>query len=128
MKVLVIGSRDIQDFNLSAYIPSQTTHIISGGARGIDRLAESYADEHHLSKIIIRPMYALYGRRAPLKRNEQMVEMADNVIAIWDGVSKGTKYTIDYARKMGKAVTVDSDRSWRIACNRLCAAHDVINH
>ena len=106
MKLLIAGSRSITDFDLAEYIPSETDLIISGGAGGVDTLAEEYADAHRISKVIIRPKYELYGRAAPLKRNEEMVDMADAVLAIWDGKSRGTKYTVEYAKKRGKAVTV----------------------
>ena len=76
--------------------------IISGGADGIDSLAEQYADMHRISKYILRPRYDLYGRAAPIKRNEQMVDIADEVLVIWDSQSKGTRYTLKYAQKKNK--------------------------
>ena len=106
MKLLVVGSRAIADFDLSPYIPDGVDMIISGGANGIDTAAEKYADSHRLSKFIIRPQYERYGRGAPLKRNQEMVEMADAILVIWDGKSRGTNFTIDYAKKVGKQVTV----------------------
>ena len=106
MKYLIVGSRKITDFNLEDFIPDGVDTIISGGASGVDTLAEQYADAHNLPKIIIRPEYARYSRAAPLKRNETMVDLCDAVLVIWDGVSKGTKYTIDYAKKKGKDVKV----------------------
>lgn len=106
MKLLIAGSRGITDFDLAEHVPSNATVIISGGAKGIDTLAEKYADERGLDKIIIKPNYNKYGRGAPLKRNEEMVELADEVLVIWDGVSKGTKYTADFAKKKNKPVTV----------------------
>lgn len=106
MKLLIVGSRSITEFDLTPHIPPDTDTVISGGARGIDALAEQYADLHHLSKYIIRPHYMLYGRAAPLKRNEQMVNMADAVLVIWDGHSKGAQYTIKYAKKAGKPLSV----------------------
>ena len=57
-----------------------------------------------LAKRILRSRYELYGRAAPLKRNEEMVTLCDAVLAIWDGASKGTKYTIDFAKKNDKAL------------------------
>ncbi len=104
MNLLIVGSRSITDFDLSLYITSDVDTVISGGAEGIDRLAEQYADLHHLSKYILRPRYDLYGRAAPLKRNEQMVDMADVVLVIWDGRSKGTQYTLKYAKKKNKPI------------------------
>lgn len=106
MKLLIIGSRSITDFDLSPYISAEVDTIISGGANGIDSLAEQYADLHRLSKYILRPRYNLYGRAAPIIRNEQMVEMADAVLVVWDGESKGTQYTLKYAEKINKPLTL----------------------
>ena len=106
MKLLVVGSRSITDFDLSPYITEDVDTIISGGAGGVDSLAEKYADMHRLSKYIMRPRYDLYGRVAPLKRNEQMVDIADAVLIIWDGSSKGTLYTLKYTKKMNKPVNL----------------------
>ena len=109
MKLLIAWSRSITAFDLSPHIPSTVDTVISGGAGGIDSLAEQYADFHRLSKYIIRPRYDLYGRAAPLKRNEQMVDMADAVLVIWDGHSKGAQYTVKYARKTNKPLTLIHD-------------------
>ena len=35
-----------------------------------------------------------------------MIDMADEIIVIWDGTSKGTKYSIDYAAKKGKKMNL----------------------
>lgn len=106
MKLLIIGSRTIEDIDISPYIPQDVSLIISGGASGVDTLAEKYADKHKISKLIMRPQYNLYKRGAPLKRNEEMIEVADEVLVFWDGKSKGTKYSIDFATKQGKNVNV----------------------
>ena len=65
MKLLIVGSRSITDFDLSPYISANVDTVISGGADGIDSLAKQYADSHRLSKYILRPRYDLYGRAAP---------------------------------------------------------------
>ena len=80
--------------------------MILGGAEGIDRLAERYADEHKLSKLVLYPQYDRYGRAAPLKRNEVMVDLADQVLVIWDGKSRGSQYTIEYAKKQRKILVI----------------------
>ncbi len=104
MKLLVAGSRSIKEYDLEKYIPEGITMIIAGGADGIDGLAEKYADKKRLSKLILRPQYDLYGKSAPLKRNEKMVEICDMVLIVWDGCSKGTQHTLNYAEKAGKRV------------------------
>ena len=106
MKLLIVGSRSIKDFDLDPYIPDDVDEIISGGANGIDTIAEDYADVHRISKRIIRPKYHLYRRAAPIKRNKEMVEMADKVLVIWDGESKGTLSTINFAKEHNKPITV----------------------
>ena len=106
MKLLIVGSRSITDFDLSQYILNDVDTIISGGANGIDSLAEQYADSHHIAKYIVRPRYELYGRAAPIKRNELMVDMADAVLVIWDGISKGAQFTLRYAQKSNKPITL----------------------
>lgn len=106
MKLLIVGSRSITDFDISTFIPDDVELIISGGARGIDTLAEQYADKMKISKLVLRPDYKKYKRGAPLKRNEEMVDLCDKVLVFWDGVSRGTKHTIDYASKVGKDVEI----------------------
>ena len=106
MKVLIVGSRNIDNFDLSPYINDEVSLIISGGAKGIDTIAENFADKNNISKLVLKPNYKKYGKYAPLKRNEMMVDIADMIIAIWDGVSKGTRHTIDYAIKTDKKLTV----------------------
>ena len=108
MNLLIIGSRAIKSFDLSAHIPPDVSLIISGGANGVDSIAEKYADEHKISKLIIRPQYNLYGKSAPLKRNEKMIDIADKILVIWDGVSKGTDYSIKYAKKKNKDIKIIS--------------------
>lgn len=106
MKLLIAGSRTIENFSFEGLIPTSCDTILSGGAAGIDSLAEQFADTHKLSKIILRPKYNLYGRAAPLRRNEELVHLADEILIIWDGKSHGTMHTINYAKKLGKKVKI----------------------
>lgn len=106
MKVAVIGSRGIENLNISEYILKETTEIVSGGARGVDTLAREYAQQHDLKLTEFLPEYNKFGRSAPLKRNIQIIEYADLVIAFWDGKSRGTKFVIDNCKKIGKRCEV----------------------
>lgn len=112
MKVLVVGSREFSDYSKlensldSLYEPGKIELIISGGAKGADSLAEVYADVHRIEKSILLPDWDLHGKKAGILRNVKMVDMTDEVVAFWDGESRGTKSTIDYARKKDKPVTV----------------------
>jgi len=105
MKMAIIGSRTL-NIDISDYLPCGATELVSGGAKGIDTMAEAYADSMNIPKIIIKPDYHKYGRAAPIKRNETIVAFSDIIIAIWDGKSRGTKYVIEYAKKLGKPIKV----------------------
>lgn len=105
MKLLIAGSRSITDFDLAPHVPSDVDLIITGGAKGVDTLGEAYARERGIPTLTVKPVYEKYGRAAPLRRDEEMVDMADAVLVIWDGVSRGSKHTADYARKKGKPLT-----------------------
>ncbi len=106
MKLAIIGSRTITQLSIDPYIPENTTEIVSGGAKGVDTLAREFAEKNGLPLTEILPDYARYKRAAPLKRNEEIARYADEVLAFWDGCSKGTAHTIQAFRKQNKKVTV----------------------
>ncbi len=57
MKVAVIGSRGLEVLNLEAFLPEDTTEIVSGGAKGIDTCARAYALAHGLKLTEFLPDY-----------------------------------------------------------------------
>lgn len=106
MKIAIVGSRNLRVTNLADYLPEGITEIVSGGARGIDSCAREYAESTGLLLTEFLPDYAKYGRAAPLRRNLQIIDYADRVIAFWDGVSCGTQFVIDNCKKKNKKVTI----------------------
>lgn len=106
MKLAIIGSRKIQDFDLSLVVPTSTAEIISGGAKGVDTIARRFAEERGIKLTEFLPEYSKYGKSAPIIRNKMIVNNADAILAIWDGTSKGTAFTIDFAKKKGKQVII----------------------
>ena len=106
MRIAIIGSRGLHVVDLEKYLPEDVTEIVSGGAKGVDSDAEHYARENGLKMTVFLPDYARYGRGAPIRRNEQIVDHADEVIAFWDGASRGTLSVIKYCEKMGKKISV----------------------
>lgn len=100
MKVAVIGSRSLFVKNIGEYLPVNIDEIVSGGAKGIDTCAGSFAIANKIKFTEFLPDYEKFGRSAPLKRNLQIIEYADAVIAFWDGKSRGTEYVIRNCNKM----------------------------
>lgn len=81
------------------------THIIEGGARGVDHLAYRYAMENTIPYTEYPADWSL-GKHAGFLRNEKMVQDCDAMIAIWDGESKGTAHSIKLAKQYGKPYSV----------------------
>lgn len=115
MKVLICGSRGINDPATVLAAVEQSglspTHIISGGAKGVDRLACAYAASRGIEFKEYTADWDKYGKRAGFIRNYAMVGAADAVIAVWDGTSRGTKHSIELARSCGKRVFVYLNKS-----------------
>lgn len=106
MKLAIIGSRSCPPVRIEDYLKYVPDTIVSGGAVGADTYAREFAQRKGLKLIEYFPDYEKYGKRAPLERNKLIVEECDCVLAFWDGQSRGTKYTMDYAEKNGKPVKV----------------------
>ena len=101
VKVAIVGSRGLWIENLSKYLPEDVTEIISGGARGIDACAREYALASGIPLREFLPDYRRYGKAAPLKRNMQILENCDFVLAFWDGRSGGTGFVIRNCEEQG---------------------------
>jgi hypothetical protein len=107
MRVIIAGSRDIEDYNVvsSAFssCPFDITEIVSGCAKGVDSLGEK------LANIICVPVckfpadWKTYGKAAGPIRNKQMAEYADAAIVIHNG-SRGSLNMIENMKQLGKPV------------------------
>lgn len=110
MKVIIAGSRSIEDYNIVLNaIKDSGLHIntvVSGTATGVDKLGEKFAKYFDIPVKYFPAEWNKYGKSAGYKRNEQMAEYADALIAVWDGKSKGTKNMIDIASREGLKVFV----------------------
>lgn len=111
MKVAIVGSRSFNNYDMlyeeimKSVNISKITEIISGGANGADKLAEKFAIHKNIKMSIFKPDWSL-GRVAGMIRNKTIVENADVVFAFWDGSSKGTKNSIDHAKRMKKRLFI----------------------
>jgi len=102
MRVAVVGSRILPrgDARCDSFLTCimsylNPSEIVSGGAKGADRLGELWAEERGIPIQQYLPDWDGMGKAAGFRRNVQIVDHADCVVAIWDGHSSGTKHTID---------------------------------
>lgn len=110
-KVAVVGSRLFTDYrrfsaDLSKHLNGERVIIVSGGAAGVDTMAELYAKEHGLPSVVFRAKWKEYGRSAGVIRNRSIVDACDEVVAFWDGSSRGTGHTVRMALEAKKPVRV----------------------
>ena len=114
MRVIIAGGRNFNDYNklrnsCDKILSNQTEiEIVSGTANGADKLGERYATDNNYKLSVFPAEWDKYGKSAGYKRNQQMAEYSDSLIAFWDGKSKGTKHMIDIARKLNLNVRVIS--------------------
>lgn len=125
LRIIVAGGRDFDNFSLlmnkcieiiATVTKEDNTidkiRIVSGGARGADKLGEQYAQIAHYDVSRYPAAWDLYGKSAGYKRNAEMAKFASEdgnigvLIAFWDGKSRGTKHMIDLAKRYGLDVHV----------------------
>lgn len=106
MRLAIIGSRNCPPVDIASHLKYIPDTIVSGGAKGADTYAREFAKAHNLQLVEYLPDYATYGKGAPLVRNKLIVENSDCVLAFWDGKSRGTKFTLDYAKQLGKPIKI----------------------
>src|SRR5688500_10716758 len=134
MKIVIAGSRSINDYNLLKKVMvksnafSKVTEVVSGGARGVDKLGERWAKEHKVKLTVMPALWhkldvpgavvdvrpgqedGYYNSRAGIQRNEEMAQYADAAVILWDGVSNGTRHMVNYMKKLGKKVYVHVEK------------------
>ena len=110
MRTIIAGSRNITELGIvGAAIKLSDldiTEIVCGCAHGVDMLGKEYGNLNNIPVALYPAEWEKYGKSAGYKRNVTMAENADALIAVWDGISKGTKHMIDIAKSKGLCVKV----------------------
>ena len=132
MKIAVIGSRNFPDsrkVDVARFVGSlpSDTIIVSGGAKGVDQLAENAAPGRVFSFRTFgndSDGYGVefwdYGGRSPntrrfdqifadkksalIYRDWLIAHECDELAAFWNGYSRGTQLTATFAKDLGKKV------------------------
>lgn len=132
MRVIVAGSRDVTDYTLVCDAVEQgqkklkikIKEVVSGGARGVDKLGEKWAEENGVNSTVFEANWnnikgenvflkkkinpytkreEFYNANAGFERNQKMAEYADCLIAVNLG-TPGTEDMIKRMKKLGKPV------------------------
>lgn len=114
-KLIVAGGRDFADRTLleaeilrlaNNELKDKAVSIVSGMARGADRLAYEFAKSKYIQLYEFPADWNKYGKSAGYRRNSEMSQFADGLLAFWDGKSRGTKHMIEYMRRLNKPVEI----------------------
>lgn len=114
MRTIIAGGREVNGDTADQLVreaisksgwSNEISEVIHGAALGIDSAA------HRVCKNLwpVKPIPAdwnLHGKSAGPIRNRKMAGMADALIAIWDGSSRGTKNMIETAKEFGLRVYI----------------------
>lgn len=113
-KIAIIGSRTFTDtkklFDILDKNFEKIGMIVSGGAKGADELGRVYAQERGFPCLIYYPRWRSVGgdfdRGAGFKRNYEIIKNCDIVLAFWDGVSNGTRHSLELAKQLNKKIKI----------------------
>lgn len=117
MKVIICGDREFEDYEVLCQVIEESgfkiTEVVSGGARGVDKLGETWAknNKKKLKKfpakwndldapgaVVKTGEYGEYNAKAGFDRNAQMADYAQACIALFAG-GNGTRDMIEQAEK-----------------------------
>lgn len=112
VKIVIAGSRSIKNFDKIEKILNSLDflkniddiEIVHGGAVGVDTCGKMYAEKYNIRHKIFYPNYNVYGKRAPLVRNEEMADYGDILVVFHDGISTGTKNMMSHMEKRNKEI------------------------
>lgn len=110
MKTIIAGSRTVQDSkNIYRLLDTHTeiTEVVSGLAKGPDTIGKHWAEEKGIPIKEFPADWETHGKKAGYLRNIEMGDYADQLIAFWDGKSKGTLHMITYMKSLNKPVIVE---------------------
>lgn len=105
MKLIIAGSRGYGKARALELVTRamedirRPSLVISGTARGIDQAGEEWAAAVGLPVERVPADWERYGRAAGPLRNALMAEMADALLLIWDGASRGSASMLKEAHK-----------------------------
>lgn len=110
MRTIIAGSRGCTDMDHLLRAVQHCgwcpTVVLSGTARGADRLGEEWAEKNNVPIERYPANWEGQGKKAGIIRNAYMADRAEALIALWDGASRGTENMIQIAKHRGLRVYI----------------------
>ena len=114
MKTIIAGSREWScEFTCTMTMSKLRsegwiiTEVVSGTARGADKVGEGWANINDIPITRMPADWDRFGSIAGRRRNLEMAEYADSLVAFWNGISPGTRNMIDLAKARGLKVHIE---------------------
>lgn len=108
MRTIIAGSRTITDYLVVANAIEESgfkiTKVISGMAKGVDKLGEIWAHNNNVPVILCPADWEKHGKSAGYKRNIEMADLADALIVIIENNSRGSSHMLAIAKDRGLEV------------------------
>jgi len=108
MRLIIAGGRNIvptiEELNsliTMIYGKDVVTEVVCGGCKGVDTAGKAWANSQGIPLANFTADWALEGKKAGPKRNEQMAEYAEALLLIWNGKSHGSLSMLDFAQIYG---------------------------
>ena len=112
MKTIIAGSRSITDFSIVEEVVEKSgwknkiTEVVSGCARGVDKLGEMWARNHGIPVKRFPADWDKHGRSAGYRRNIDMAKYGDALVAVWRSNSKGTANMVNTMKRLDKPIYI----------------------
>ncbi len=113
MKLIIAGSRPItgtsfiyEALKKFKITKKSVSEIVSGCAKGPDTGGKEVAEEHQIKVKSFPADWNKFGNGAGYKRNIEMGNYGDKLLAIWDGSSSGTEHMINTMKERKKETCV----------------------
>lgn len=114
MKLAIIGSREFCDWELFTEGITRILEqegklpilVVSGGARGADRMGEKWAKDNGIKTLVFKPEWGKHGKRAGLIRNADIIENATHVLAFPSESGSGTQHALGLAKEKNLPIQV----------------------
>ena len=112
MKLIIAGSRSFTAYQRLCQVLAPDRHritqVITGGARGADQLGYRWAWKHAVRHQLFRAEWERFGKSAGVRRNHEMAQAGDMLVAFHVNNSPGTAHMIACMRALGKPVVLVS--------------------